>query len=100
MTGLPKDSAVVIAVATGLTVKPSAARVAAGIACARATPGSLGQVITVPRTVHTSQLLVIRAPLIELELPLVFRSGVPSAVTAPGVNPKVAAGPLDLVSMS
>src|SRR5215217_8825627 len=100
MNGLPKASAVVIAVAAGLTVRPSAASVAAGSARARLTPGSVGHVIAVPRTVHTSQLLVMRDPLVAFESPLVFLKGVPSAFTAPGVNPNVTAGPLERVSIS
>src|SRR6185312_11308368 len=86
MNGLPKASAVVMVLDTGLTVRPNAANVAAGIAWARATPASLGQLMTVPRTVQTSQLLAIRDPLVALELPLVLLNGFPAEFTAPGVN--------------
>jgi hypothetical protein len=84
---ITKGFAVVIVVAAGLTVRPSAASVAPGIACARATPAALRTGDDVgATTVQTSQLLVMREPLVALELPLVFLKGVPSA-QSPGVNP-------------
>src|SRR5215213_4076982 len=105
MNGLPKASAVLMAVATGFTVKPNDAKVAAGIAWARTTPALLGQVMTVPRTVQTNQLLVIREPFVSLELPFVSDKAevapvLPLKFKMPGVKPKVTAGPLERVSMS
>ena len=47
----------VIEFATGFTVRPKAANVAAGMDETRVTPAALGQLITVPRTVQTSQLV-------------------------------------------
>src|SRR5262249_48683061 len=92
--GLPNASDVLMAVAAGLTVSPRAASVAAGMDCARSTPAALGQVITLLRVVQTSQLLVMREPLVTLALPLVFDR------PSPGVNAKVRAGPLERVLMS
>src|SRR5437016_5749735 len=81
MNGLPNASAVVIEVATGFTVRPNAASVAAGTADARETPAELGQVIAVPRTVQTNQLLVIRSPLVTLAAPFVADKGLQGMVT-------------------
>src|SRR5215510_14995613 len=105
MKGFPKASAVLIAVAAGFTVRPRAAKVAAGIDCARTTPAVVGQVIADVRTVQTSQLLVMRDPLVTLALPFVLLNGVATPVFAlklrfPGVKPNVIAGPLESVLMS
>src|SRR5215212_1849906 len=94
-----------MAVATGFTVKPNPAKVAAGIAWARTTPAALGQVICVPMTVQTNQLLVIRDPFVSLELPFVGDNADVAPVFTlkfriPGVKPYVTAGPLERVSMS
>src|SRR6185369_10567814 len=58
-------------------------------------PAAVGQVIALVRTVHTSQLLVMREPLVELaSAPLV------GVRPRPGVKAYVVAGPLERVLMS
>src|SRR3569832_1415905 len=94
----------VMSVGVGFTVKPKADKVAAGITWARTTAAVFGQVICVPMTAQTNQLLVIRDPFVALELPFVGVKTDVAPVFAlkfriPGVKPKVTAGPLERVSM-
>src|SRR6266446_5627825 len=69
---------------------------------ARSTPLAMGQLMTVPRTVQTNQLLVMRDPFVTFAAPFVFDRGVNGVGTAVGkvVNAKVTAGPLESVLMS